>query len=426
MSLYEQTLAIKLIDYQRGIRIHQQLSSKSLEDPFLLTSLIHFFTYQIFSTVERENLFTYGAMLKGYLSNNMPEKVIELYEKISIKVDEVITTLLFNACAKLSNEYSIRIGNHVLNRLPKSFLQYRNLLHLTIDMLMKFGQVEDAEDFFRQVKTFDSTIYGIIMNGYKINNQPFECLSIFEEVKKKNVEINIPMALALIGACGQLGMRSTSKKIIQYISHLQNNHSVKVTWIDMWPELFINAYARNGMGYEAIKIFEQMPENIHDSTTYICVLNACSHSGLVDQARNIFKKIPRKTDSIVTAMRFKAHDRSHPRSKEIYDELERISKELKEHGYEYDSSWITRPIQDGESVESILCGHSEKLAIAFNFIQQPRPSFIQITKNLRVCGDCHRATKMIAKIRQCEIVVRDANRLHHFYTNGQCSCQDHF
>ncbi|UJR34306.1 hypothetical protein I4U23_021709 [Adineta vaga] len=53
-------------------------------------------------------------------------------------------------------------------------------------------------------------------------------------------------------------------------------------------------------------------------------------------------------------VRFKAHDRSHPRSKEIYDELGRISK----------------------------------LAIAFNFIQQSRPSFIQITKNLRVCGDC--------------------------------------
>jgi hypothetical protein len=37
-----------------------------------------------------------------------------------------------------------------------------------------------------------------------------------------------------------------------------------------------------------------------------------------------------------------------------------------------------------------------------------------------------RATKLIAKIRQCEIIVRDANRIHHFYSNGTCSCQDHF
>jgi hypothetical protein len=85
---------------------------------------------------------------------------------------------------------------------------------------------------------------------------------------------------------------------------------------------------------------------------------------------------------------FGAHDRSHPRSDEIYAELDRLSSELKQHGHEFDSSWVTRSLQDGESVESALCGHSEKLAIAFNLIQQPSPTFIQVTKNLRVCGDC--------------------------------------
>jgi hypothetical protein len=85
---------------------------------------------------------------------------------------------------------------------------------------------------------------------------------------------------------------------------------------------------------------------------------------------------------------FRAHDRSHPRSDEIYAELDQLSSELKQHGYEFDSSWVTRSLHDGESVESVLCGHSEKLAIAFNLIQQPSPSFIQVTKNLRVCGDC--------------------------------------
>ena len=87
---------------------------------------------------------------------------------------------------------------------------------------------------------------------------------------------------------------------------------------------------------------------------------------------------------------FRAHDRSHPQSDQIYAELARLSEELIEHGHEYDSSWITRPIKDDESIESVLCGHSEKLAIAFNFIHESVPSVIQITKNLRVCGDCRK------------------------------------
>ncbi|CAF4236126.1 unnamed protein product [Rotaria magnacalcarata] len=103
-----------------------------------------------------------------------------------------------------------------------------------------------------------------------------------------------------------------------------------------------------------------------------------------------------------------------------------MTSELIQHGYKFDSSWITREIKDRETIQSVLCGHSEKKAIALNFIQQPVPKFIQIAKNLRVCGDCHEFTKLIAKIRQCDIIVRDANRIHHFYPNGQCSCQDHF
>ena len=35
---------IKLKDYQNGIRIHQQLSKESLEDPFVQTSLIHLYS----------------------------------------------------------------------------------------------------------------------------------------------------------------------------------------------------------------------------------------------------------------------------------------------------------------------------------------------------------------------------------------------
>ena len=85
---------------------------------------------------------------------------------------------------------------------------------------------------------------------------------------------------------------------------------------------------------------------------------------------------------------FQAHDRSHPRSAEIYAEVERQSTQLKAHGHVYDSKWITRPLKAGETTESVLNGHSEKLAIAYNFIQQPRPTFIQVTENLRMCGDC--------------------------------------
>lgn len=65
-----------------------------------------------------------------------------------------------------------------------------------------------------------------------------------------------------------------------------------------------------------------------------------------------------------------------------------MSNELVQYGHRYDSSWITRPLNDDETVESVLCGHSERLAIAWNFVANPETKFIQLAKNLRVCGDC--------------------------------------
>jgi hypothetical protein len=74
--------------------------------------------------------------------------------------------------------------------------------------------------------------------------------------------------------------------------------------------------------------------------------------------------------------------------KEIYEELERLIKELIEHGYKCDASWVTRPLMHDETHESVLSAHSERLAIAYHFIQRQVPSRIQIVKNLRICGDC--------------------------------------
>lgn len=56
------------------------------------------------------------------------------------------------------------------------------------------------------------------------------------------------------------------------------------------------------MGLEAIELYRQMPCNLHNDVSHICVLNACSHSGLLDQAQLIFNEITLKTEKINVIM----------------------------------------------------------------------------------------------------------------------------
>ncbi|CAF2149074.1 unnamed protein product [Rotaria magnacalcarata] len=555
-----------------GKKVLAEIPENYRNNTILLTSAINMLmkfgdvesAERIFRSIKTKNIITYGAMMKGYIGNEMFEKALDLFEQIDIQLDGVTYTIVFNACAKLCNNRAIKIGRTLLADMPEKNRNDNVIINSAIDMLMKCGDIKNAERIFRSVKAKCASTYGVLMKGYNLNGESWKCFKIFEEMNQKGI---IPDEITwniLIGACSNSGMLHHCQYIMDRIPlNIQNNIQIQNSLIDMWGKCgsvekaknifnlvvdrdtitytaMINAFGLNGMGTRAVELYREMPNNLRNHFSHICVLNACSHAGLLHEARTIFNEISLKTELIVTTMvdclsrlfmfngaqmliddyekintpsiamymsllsgarnnrnsnlsekiyermkslfpnekeslasgvvllaniysslgeheeaknfrssqikelgvkvkvglswteikgqivQLKAHDHSHPQSAEIYAKIDRLKSKAIENGFIFDSSWITRSLNENETIESVLCGHSELLVIALNLIQEPVPKFIQVVKNLRVCGHCHQFTKVIAKIEQCDIVVRDANRIHHFYPNGQCSCQDHF
>ena len=79
--------------------------------------------------------------------------------------DEVTHLILFNACAALSNERAKTLGQRVLKQMPDAFLKHQNLVNAAIDMLMKFGDVAQAEHLFKHLKNKTVVSYGALMQG---------------------------------------------------------------------------------------------------------------------------------------------------------------------------------------------------------------------------------------------------------------------
>ncbi|CAN1166466.1 Pentatricopeptide repeat-containing protein At3g57430, chloroplastic [Linum perenne] len=122
--------------------------------------------------------------------------------------------------------------------------------------------------------------------------------------------------------------------------------------------------------------------------------------------------------------RFLAGDQSHPQSEKLHSFLEVLSERIKKEGYMPDTSCVLYNVDEDEK-EKLLCGHSEKLAIAFGILNTPPGTTIRVAKNLRVCNDCHTASKYISKVEERDIILRDVRRFHHF-SNGTCSCGDYW
>jgi pentatricopeptide repeat protein len=183
--------------------------------------------------------------------------------------------------------------------------------------------------------------------------------------------------------------------------------------------------------YVAKRLFDLDPEN---AGHYVVLSNIYAAAGRWDDVEKVremmkgrrVKKEPGRTWIEVNnkVYAFAIGDKVYPQKQEIFAMLERLSGQMKAAGYVPDINFVLHDVED-EQKEHILSHHSEKLAIAFGLISTPPGMLIRIVKNLRVCGDCHSATKFISKITERELVVRDANRFHHF-KDGQCSCADYW
>ncbi|KAJ3692427.1 hypothetical protein LUZ60_012777 [Juncus effusus] len=95
-----------------------------------------------------------------------------------------------------------------------------------------------------------------------------------------------------------------------------------------------------------------------------------------------------------------------------------IKRVQRENGYVEDTRFVLHEVRE----EKVRILHCERLAIAFVFIGTKSDNVLRVSKNLRVCGDCHEFTKMVSKVYEREVVVRDANRFYHF-KDGSCSCR---
>ncbi|CAF4354883.1 unnamed protein product, partial [Rotaria sordida] len=92
----------------------------------------------------------------------MYDKALDLFEQMPLNPNNVIHIIVFNACAQLGNDRAKEIGRKLLHQMPKHVHNDIVLLNSAIDMLMKFGDIENAENFFQTMKKNIIT-YGAMM-----------------------------------------------------------------------------------------------------------------------------------------------------------------------------------------------------------------------------------------------------------------------
>ncbi|XP_021836367.1 pentatricopeptide repeat-containing protein At1g03540 [Spinacia oleracea] len=255
----------------------------------------------------------WSSIISALIKNDMYEEGLSYFyvmqREHKVMPDEFTYGSVLTACGNLER---LKQGKEVHARVITAGLCGNVVAQSSlIDMYGKCGRVEDSQRVFDKMRKRNAVSWCALLNGYCQNG-------LFENVVKLFKMMEDPDVYSfgtLIRACAGLSAVKQGKEVhCQYIRKGGRGHVIvesalvdlyaKCGCIDSAHRLFrqmrirnliswnsmIYGFAQNGRGVEAIELFNKMvKEGIRpDYISFLGVIFACSHAGLVEQGREYY------------------------------------------------------------------------------------------------------------------------------------------
>ncbi|XP_043718802.1 pentatricopeptide repeat-containing protein At3g46790, chloroplastic [Telopea speciosissima] len=420
---------------------------------------------QLFDEMPERNVVSWSAMIACYAKNGKPFEALELFREMIAKTqsavpNSVTMVSVLQACAALAALGQAKLMHgYVLRRGLDSILTVINAL---VSTYAKCGSLEIAVRVFSRMDRRDVVSWNSMISGYGIHGFGVEAIQVFQRMIESGFSPNSITFVSVLGACSHIGLVEEGKKLFKA---MVSQHGI-------FPSAehyacLVDLLGRAGRLEEAVKIIEEMriepgptvwgsllgASRIHcnvelaeraslrlfkleptNAGNYVLLADTYAEAEKWDEVSRVKKLLDAQRLQKVPGCSwieikkkiysFLSVDELTPQIEQLHALLVQLLMEMKEKGYVPDTKFVLYELDQAEK-EQIVLGHSEKLAVAFGLINSSNGETIRITKNLRLCEDCHSMTKFISKFTDREILVRDVNRFHHF-RDGICSCGDYW
>ncbi|XP_061343057.1 pentatricopeptide repeat-containing protein At1g31920 [Gastrolobium bilobum] len=458
---------------KEGMQIHGHVFKAGLEgDMFVQNSLISMYgrcgeikhAYNVFEQMDEKSVASWSSVIGAHANAEMWHECLMLLGDMSsegrCRAEESTLVSVLSACTHLG---SPNLGRCIHGILLRNISELNVVVKTSlIDMYVKCGCLEKGLCVFQNMAEKNRYSYTVMISGLAIHGRGGEALRVFSEMLEEGLEPDDVVYVGVLSACSNAGLVDEG---LQCFNRMQFEHKIKPT-VQHYG-CMVDLMGKAGMLREAYNLMKSMPIKPND-VVWRSLLSACKvhHNLEIGEiaAENLFMlnsnnpgdylvlanmyaqaqkwnnvaRIRREMAdkrlvqtpgfSLVEAKRkvykFVSQDKSQPQWDSIYDMIHQMEWQLKFEGYVPDTSQVLLDVDEEEKRQRLKC-HSQKLAIAFALIHTSEGSPIRISRNLRMCSDCHTYSKYISMIYEREITVRDRNRFHHF-KDGTCSCNDYW
>ncbi|KAM7256352.1 hypothetical protein ACFE04_012093 [Oxalis oulophora] len=306
------------------------------------------YALKVFDEMIDRDLVSWNSLICGYSQVGKHKEVLGLFNSMrdaNVDADKVTLSKVIFACAVLGDhdiadsmvcyiednrvEINVYLGNTLIDMYGRRGLVdlARGVFNKMCEknvvswnaMIMgyaKAGDLDEAQKLFNEMPKRDVISWTTMITGYSRSNKFSDAVNIFQQMMNDQEKPDHVTVATVLSACAHLGMLEMGEAIHDYILM----HGVKLdlyvgnSLIDMYLKCgsvqkalvvfhgmkekdsvswtcVITGLAVNGFAESALELFSIMlKENIQPSHgTFIGVLLACTHTGLVDKGLEYFE-----------------------------------------------------------------------------------------------------------------------------------------
>ncbi|GFP94680.1 pentatricopeptide repeat-containing protein at3g46790 chloroplastic [Phtheirospermum japonicum] len=420
---------------------------------------------KVFDEITHRTIYVWNAIFRALSISGQGQDVLSLYRKmnkIGMPNDRFTYTYALKACVVSESElsslcYGKQIHAHILRHGYETNVHIMTTL---VDMYAKFGCVDISSLVFSSMPVKNLVSWSAMIACFSKNGRPFEALRLFHDMMLENENmlpnsvtmVSVLQACAAVSALEQgklihgyilrkgldsilpvmsaLGRANRVDEAARFIADMRDEPGPKV-----WGALL--GSCRIHYNVELAErasnwLFELEPRN---AGNYVLLADIYAEAKMWEEVKRVKKLLEARGLQKVSGCSWievnrkiyslRSVDELNPQIEQIHALLVELSREMVEKGGYLPEAKVVLYDLDNEEKQRLVLGHSEKLAVAFGLINCGRGETIRISKNLRLCEDCHSFTKFVSKFVGREILVRDVNRFHCF-RDGECSCRDYW
>ncbi|KAL5994470.1 hypothetical protein ACLOJK_024522 [Asimina triloba] len=272
-----------------------------------------------FTAMANKDVISWSSMIDCYAQSGKAVEALDLFYgmiEAGIVPNSVTVVSALQACAVARN---LDKGREIHDLAIREDFELDFVVSTAlVDMYMKCSCVGDAINLFQRIPKKDVVTWAALISGYAQNGLAHESLGAFRCMLHHGTAPDAVTIVKILAASSQLGILRQALSLHGFLvsSGFDSKMFVGAALVDLYSKCgsldqairvfksirekdvviwssMIAGYGFHGLGGEAIQTFNQMVESLvkPNSVTFVSILSACSHSGLVEEGIKIFKSM---------------------------------------------------------------------------------------------------------------------------------------